>query len=203
MTAHPDELNSAPETKLIIGLGNPGKNYSDTRHNIGFMVLDELAHRFGVSFTEEKRWKAAVAKFGRGWLLKPLTFMNDSGTAVAQVSRFFKVEPAEMAVVYDDVDLPLGRLRLRGSGSAGGHNGIRSLIRHLSTDAFARVKIGIGSAQGRPEGERMVGHVLGKFSQDEQPQLRAVIDRGADAVESLLQSGLDATMNVFNRKDDA
>lgn len=202
MASSTDALNSEPRIKLIIGLGNPGKTYRDTRHNIGFMVLDEVAQRFGTSFTLEKRWKAEVARFTGGWLLKPLTFMNDSGTAVAHMGRFHKIEPAEMAVVFDDIDLPLGRLRLRASGSAGGHNGMRSIIRHLGTEAFPRLKLGIAGEQGRPEGDRMVGHVLGKFSSDEMPVVKSVIDRGADAVESLLRSGLEATMNLFNRRED-
>ncbi len=203
MANSPDALNSEPRIKLIIGLGNPGKTYRDTRHNIGFMVLDEVAQRFGTSFTLEKRWKAEVAKITGGWLLKPLTFMNDSGTAVSHLSRFHKIGPSEMTVVYDDIDLPLGRLRLRAAGSAGGHNGMRSIIRHLGTDAFPRLKLGIAGEQGRPGGERMVGHVLGKFSSDEMPVVKSIIDRGADAVESLLRDGLEAAMNLFNRKEDA
>lgn len=199
MAGDSDALDSEPRIKLIIGLGNPGKAYRDTRHNIGFMVLDEVAQRVGARFDTEKRWKSEVAKFAGGWLLKPLTFMNDSGVATAQVGRFFKLAPAQTLVVYDDIDLPLGRVRLRSSGSAGGHNGMRSIIRHLGTDAFPRLKLGIAGIQGRPVGDRMVGHVLGKFTADEMPEVKSVIDRGADAIESVLRSGLEATMNLFNR----
>jgi len=166
------------------------------------MVVDELARRFGVSFTEERRWHGLLAKFSGGWLFKPQTFMNDSGRAVQAVAQFYKTSPAETLMVFDDVDLPLGRLRLRLSGSAGGHNGMRSLIRSLGTDAFPRLKLGIGAAGGRPVGDRLVGHVLGKFSAQEKPALDAVVERAADAVSLALKSGIGAAMNLFNRKDE-
>lgn len=189
--------------RLIVGLGNPGKDYRDTRHNIGFMVVDELARQIGVEFVEEKRWHGLLAKFSGGWLLKPQTFMNESGRSVLGAAQFFKVTPAETLVVYDDIDLPLGRLRMRLSGSAAGHNGMRSLIRTLGTDAFPRLKLGIAATQGRPAGDRMVGHVLGKFRDEEKPALEAVIKRAADAINTALQSGLETAMNLFNRKDAA
>jgi PTH1 family peptidyl-tRNA hydrolase len=187
--------------RLIIGLGNPGIEYHDTRHNIGFMVLDELARRLKVSFTEEKRWHGLVAKFHGGWLLKPQTFMNDSGRSVQALSHFYKITPAETLVIYDDVDLSLGRTRLRLAGSAGGHNGMKSIISSLGTDAFPRLKLGIATQSGRPGGDRLVGHVLGKFSEEEKPTLQIIIQRAADAVISSLHSGLDAAMNLFNRNE--
>lgn len=189
--------------RLIVGLGNPGETYRDTRHNIGFMVLDEIARRMGAAFREEKRWSGLVAKFTGGYLLKPLTFMNDSGRAVQSVGHFYKASPAQTLVVYDDVDLPLGRLRFRTSGSAAGHNGIRSLISSLGSDEFPRLKVGIAPADGRPAGERMVGHVLGKFSAEERPVLQTVIQRAADAVLSAVDRGLEAAMNVFNRQTES
>jgi len=189
--------------RLIVGLGNPGETYRDTRHNIGFMVLDEIARRMGAAFREEKRWSGLVAKFTGGYLLKPLTFMNDSGRAVQSVGHFYKASPAQTLVVYDDVDLPLGRLRFRTSGSAAGHNGIRSLIASLGSDEFPRLKVGISPADGRPAGERMVGHVLGKFRSEELPALQTVIQRAADAVLSAVDSGLEAAMNVFNRQPES
>lgn len=189
--------------RLIVGLGNPGETYRDTRHNIGFMVLDEIARRMGAAFREEKRWSGLVAKFTGGYLLKPLTFMNDSGRAVQSVGHFYKASPAQTLVVYDDVDLPLGRLRFRTSGSAAGHNGIRSLISSLGSDEFPRLKVGIAPADGRPAGERMVGHVLGKFSAEERPVLQAVIQRAADAVLSAVDRGLETAMNVFNRQTES
>lgn len=192
---------SAP--RLIVGLGNPGETYRDTRHNIGFMVLDEIAKRMGAAFREEKRWTGLVAKFTGGYLLKPLTFMNESGRSVQAVGHFYKASPAQTLVVYDDVDLPLGRLRFRTSGSAAGHNGIRSLISSLGSDEFPRLKVGIAAAAGRPAGERLVGHVLGKFRAEEQTELQIVIQRAADAVLSAVDRGLEAAMNVFNRQTES
>jgi PTH1 family peptidyl-tRNA hydrolase len=189
--------------RLIVGLGNPGETYRDTRHNIGFMVLDEIARRLGTAFREEKRWTGLVAKFNGGHLLKPLTFMNDSGRSAQSVGHFYKTTPAQTLVVYDDVDLALGRLRFRTSGSAAGHNGIRSLISAFGSDEFPRLKVGIAPADGRPAGERMVGHVLGKFRAEELPALQIVIQRAADAVLSAIDRGLDAAMNVFNRQPES
>ncbi|MBL9131814.1 MAG: aminoacyl-tRNA hydrolase [Verrucomicrobiaceae bacterium] len=188
--------------RLIVGLGNPGETYRDTRHNVGFMVLDELARRLGATFREEKRWSGLVAKFTGGYLLKPQTFMNDSGRSVQGLGHFHKTTPAETLVVYDDVDLPLGRLRFRSNGSAAGHNGIRSLISSLGTPEFPRLKVGIAPQDGRPGGDRMVGHVLGKFRPEEQPALQAVIQRAADAVLTALERGLDNAMNLFNRQPE-
>jgi PTH1 family peptidyl-tRNA hydrolase len=167
------------------------------------MVLDEIARRLGTAFREEKRWTGLVAKFNGGHLLKPLTFMNDSGRSAQAVGHFYKTTPAQTLVVYDDVDLSLGRLRFRTSGSAAGHNGIRSLISSFGSDEFPRLKVGISPADGRPAGERMVGHVLGKFRADELPALQSVIQRAADAVLSAMDRGLDAAMNVFNRQPES
>ena len=189
--------------RLIVGLGNPGETYRDTRHNIGFMVLDEIARRLGAAFREEKRWAGMVAKFAGGYLLKPLTFMNDSGRSVQSVGHFYKASPEQTLVVYDDVDLPLGRLRFRTNGSAAGHNGIRSLISSLGTQEFPRLKVGISPADGRPAGDRMVGHVLGKFRPEEQTELQTVIQRAADAVLSAVDRGLETAMNVFNRQSES
>ncbi|HSI62464.1 MAG TPA: aminoacyl-tRNA hydrolase [Candidatus Saccharimonadia bacterium] len=189
--------------RLIVGLGNPGREYQDTRHNIGFMVVDALASQFGASWVSEKRWDCALAKFAGGWLLKPLTYMNLSGEAVSAVSRFYKIEPNEVLAVYDDVDLPLGSLRFRLKGSAGGHNGVRSLISHLSGDEFPRLKVGISPANGRPAGDRMVGHVLGRFTEGERPALLQVMDRATEAVRTALNSGIENAMNIFNRKEQS
>jgi PTH1 family peptidyl-tRNA hydrolase len=195
---------ASPLPRLIIGLGNPGDNYRDTRHNIGFMVIDELARRFGLSFTKERRWSCLLAKFGEGWLMKPATFMNASGDAAAAVSRFYKISPAECLVIADDVDLPLGRLKMKLDGSPAGHNGLKSLISKLGTAAFPRLKVGIAGAQGgRPAGEQMVSHVLGDFHPDERPLVSQMVNRSADAVETSLRLGLAATMNLFNRKEES
>jgi peptidyl-tRNA hydrolase, PTH1 family len=195
---------ASPVPRLIIGLGNPGDTYRDTRHNIGFMVIDELAHRLGLSFTTEKRWDCLLAKFAGGWLMKPLTFMNGSGDAIRAVSHFYKLTPAETLVVFDDVDLPLGRVKMKLRGSAAGHNGLKSIISRLGTDEFPRLKVGIASEDGtRPAGDRMVGHVLGKFRAEEKPAVDAVIKRAADAATAAMKSGLAAAMNLFNRKEES
>jgi PTH1 family peptidyl-tRNA hydrolase len=187
--------------RLIVGLGNPGREYEDTRHNIGFMVVDALASQLNASWAHEKRWDCALAKFAQGWLLKPFTFMNLSGEAVSAVCRFFKIDTREVLAVYDDVDLPLGKLRFRMSGSAGGHNGVRSLVAHLGGEDFPRLKVGIAPEHGRPSGDRMVDHVLGRFSEEEKPALQQTVSRAIDAVRASLSDGLESAMNVFNRKE--
>ena len=196
-----DALGS-PDTcpRLIVGLGNPGENYKDTRHNIGFMVLDEAARRLGLSYQSDKRWNVLAARHGNTWLAKPQTYMNDSGRAAGGLGKFFKIQSQETLVVYDDVDLPLGAMRIRLKGSAAGHNGIKSLIQHLGTDEFPRIKVGIGAESGRPDGDRMVGHVLGKFSEQERASVAQIVTKAADAVIHSLNHGLSATMNLFNRK---
>lgn len=190
--------------RLIAGLGNPGAAYQDTRHNIGFMVIDALASRLGVRFQNEKRWQSHAAKFDGGWLVKPQTYMNLSGRAVAGIARFHKIPAEEILVVCDDVDLPLGRLRLRPAGSAGGHNGLKSLIENLGGTGFARLKVGIAAATGgRPAGDRLSGHVLGRFTEEEKAAVAQAVDRAADAVLTALRDGLGAAMNLFNRKEDS
>jgi peptidyl-tRNA hydrolase, PTH1 family len=183
--------------KLIVGLGNPGSDYSDTRHNVGFLIVDELARRHQVALRSQAKWKARTAKvggIGDGVLLAaPTTFMNLSGWAVREIAGFHKLEPADLLVVVDDADLPLGKLRLRPGGSAGGHNGLKSIIQELGTDAFPRLRIGVG----RQEGE-LRNHVLGRFSGDEKPQIEAAVKRAADAAELFAREGILAAMNVFN-----
>lgn len=194
-----DAPGSLSTPRLIVGLGNPGEQYRNTRHNVGFMVLDEVARRMGAAFQPEKRWNCHLARSGATWLLKPQTFMNLSGDAVAAVSHFYKLTPQETLVVYDDVDLSLGTLRLRPAGSAGGHNGMRSIIGRLGTDAFPRLKLGIAADAGRPAGHKLSSHVLGSFTEDERPALAEMIQRSADAVLHCLSAGLAAAMNAFNR----
>ena len=196
--ATPSPSLSVP--RLIVGLGNPGETYRDTRHNIGFMVLEEVARRLKVAFQPEKRFHCTLGRSGSTWLQKPLTFMNDSGRAVAGLAKFHKIPAEQTLVVYDDVDLPLGSLRLRLAGSAGGQNGMKSIIASLGTDAFPRLKVGIAGATGRPDGDRLTSHVLGRFSDDERPLAEQSIQTAADAVLHALQSGMEAAMNLFNRK---
>ncbi len=179
--------------RLVAGLGNPGKDYDRTRHNVGFLVADALARRAGAIFAPDPRWNAAVARAGNLTLMKPMTFMNLSGESVAAFSRFFKLEPVEALVVIDDVALPLGRLRLRRSGRDGGHNGLASVLMHFGTDQVARLRVGIGGAK-----DSLVGHVLGKFSAGEIPAVDAAVSRAADAVEFARANGFEAAMNRFN-----
>ncbi|XHR28689.1 MAG: aminoacyl-tRNA hydrolase [Chthoniobacteraceae bacterium] len=180
--------------RLIVGLGNPGREYERTRHNVGFMVLDKLAARSGANWRVEKDWKAEVAAAEGVVYCKPSSFMNLSGGPVNAVARFYKTGPAETLVVYDDLALPLGKLRLRTGGSAGGHNGMASVIERLGTPAVPRLRIGIGAAVPGS----MVGHVLGRFSPEEAPELEAALDRAVSAIEIAQNNGLPAAMNQFN-----
>jgi peptidyl-tRNA hydrolase, PTH1 family len=184
---------------LIVGLGNPGKQYEGTRHNIGFAVLDRLAAASGAVFQSSPKWQSHLAKLpGSGTiLLKPQTFMNLSGRAVQQILSFHKWTPAQMLIIYDDVALPLGSLRFREKGSAGGHNGIKSILQHLGNDAFPRLKIGIGGSQ---PGE-MVGHVLGKFSPDERPLLENTLATAIEAVQLARSQGIAIAANRFHTRN--
>ncbi len=167
------------------------------------MVVDALASQLGASWQQERSWSCLLAKFSGGWLMKPLTFMNLSGQAVAAARRFYKLAPEEILAVYDDTDMPLGKLRLRHQGSAGGHNGVRSLIQHLGGEVFPRCKVGIAAESGRPSGDRLVGHVLGAFSEDERPLAQIAVSRATDAIRIALDQGMDAAMNLFNRTEQS
>lgn len=181
----------------IVGLGNPGRQYEETRHNVGFMLLDQLAETHGVAFQSAPRWQCHLAKLPDGTLLvKPQTFMNLSGRAVRQVLAFHKWPADSMLVVYDDVALPPGSLRFREKGSAGGHNGIKSLIEHLGTDVFPRLKIGIGPSQPG----NMTGHVLGKFSPAERPVLENTLATALEAVQVARSQGLAAAANRYHTR---
>jgi peptidyl-tRNA hydrolase, PTH1 family len=187
--------------KLIVGLGNPGRRYRDTRHNVGFMVVDELARRVGVVF-EAAPAEALMARTrpsGEGVLLaKPLTLMNLSGVAVAELARYFRVDVADLLVVADDVNLPLGRIRARAQGSDGGHRGIGSIIERLGTPGFARMRVGVGRGDPRRD---LADHVLARFDADERVQAEEAIVRAADAAEMFVSDGIDMVMNRFNRPD--
>ncbi len=189
--------------KLVVGLGNPGLEYRDTRHNIGFLVIDELARRWHVESWRES-FKALGAKTMHGgeaiWLAKPLTFMNLSGQAVAGLVGFYKIDPADLLIVADDVALPLGRLRARREGSAGGHNGFKSVIEHLGTQAFARLRIGVGRGDERRD---LADHVLGRFQSDERDAVEAAVLRAADAAEAFVVDGIERVMNAFNAAADS
>lgn len=179
----------------MVGLGNPGSRYVATRHNVGFMVLDRYAAAHGLDWQHERRWDCKVAKEGSRFFMKPQSFMNLSGRPVSLLSRFYRVAPHEICVVHDDLDLPVGRLRIRPSGSAGGHNGIRSMISELGTDGFCRLKVGIGRQE---KGRDAADHVLGQFDEGEREALEMALADAEAALECLLSDGVSAAMNRFN-----
>ena len=195
--------------KLIVGLGNPGAQYKGTRHNVGFAVLDELARRASVSFESAPadalmaRWRRNVGVGSGGaddvLLVKPLTFMNLSGQAVGELARYFKIDVADVLIVVDEAQLPLGKLRARSRGSAGGHNGLKSVIAHLG-DEFARLRLGVGRGDDR---RNLADHVLTRFDKDEAAEVDRMVARGADAAETFIISGIAAVMNQFNGGDPA
>jgi len=188
--------------KLIVGLGNPGAQYKGTRHNIGFAVIDEIARRAAVGF-ESAPAEAVIAKWrrpdGGALLAKPLTFMNLSGQAVGEIARYFKVDVPDVLIVVDEVQLPLGKLRARARGSAGGHNGLKSVIAHLGDD-FPRLRIGVGRGGQQRD---LADHVLSRFEKDEAAEVERMTTRAADAAEMFITSGIAAVMNAFNGGDPA
>lgn len=185
--------------KLIVGLGNPGRQYAATRHNVGFMVIDSLAEKLGIK-VDKIKFKSVIGEGFAGpekiVLAKPQTYMNLSGEAVLDMVQWYKVDPADLLVVYDDLDLPAGKLRLRIKGSAGGHNGMKSIIYLVQSDDLPRLRIGIG----RPQNENLetVSHVLGKFSQDEAKIMTGAVAKAADAVITILDKGVEKAMNEVN-----
>ena len=186
--------------KLVAGLGNPGDKYRGTRHNVGFDVADVIAKRHGLKFETapvealQARWRRAD---GDVLLVKPLTFMNLSGQAVGELLRYFRVELAEVLIVTDDVNLPIGRLRARPGGTEGGHNGLKSITQHLGTIDYARLRIGVGRGDTRRD---LADHVTARFEPDEQGAIEESIERAADAVEMWIGEGLLKVMNAFNRE---
>ena len=188
--------------KLIVGLGNPGRNYAGTRHNVGFDVVDMLAGRFNAVWEPAPRGLEAFTARDRvsdTLLAKPLTFMNLSGAAVVGLAQFYKIELTDLLVVVDDVNLELGRLRARAAGSAGGHNGLKSIIGALGSDAFARIRIGVGGGDPRRD---LSGHVVGRFAPEERTIIAEAVSRCADAAELFVAEGIAPVMNRFNRKED-
>ena len=183
--------------RLVAGLGNPGREYENTRHNAGFLVLDRLAARMGLKLAFSNVWQALWGRDTEGCtFLKPMTFMNASGRAVRACGGFYKISAAETLIVYDDLALPLGQLRLRKEGSSGGQNGMQSVIEHLGTTAIPRLRVGIGATG---EHRSMTDHVLGQFSVSEHGKLDEALDRAADAVEHARRHGVEAAMNLYNR----
>ncbi|MEM1253759.1 MAG: aminoacyl-tRNA hydrolase [Cyanobacteria bacterium P01_H01_bin.21] len=202
---------ASPQTpKLLVGLGNPGQKYDRTRHNIGFEVIDSLAKSWTVQLTENKRFHGTVGEMrssqgDRLILLKPNTYMNRSGQSVRAIVDWYKLSANDVLVIYDDMDLPIGRLRLRLSGSAGGHNGMKSIISHLGTQVFPRLRLGISRADNAEQqvNRAVVGHVLGKFAPDERKVMDAAITLAVDAVEFSLRKGIERTMSLYNGREAA
>lgn len=182
----------------MVGLGNPGAEYTGTRHNVGFMVLDTWATEFKLVWKKVRFAKAEIAQTPSGvWLLKPLGYMNVSGVAVRAGLDWFKLQPEQVLVVVDDVSLGLGQLRLKAQGSAGGHNGLRSIEQHLSTQAYARLKCGVGSA---PDQVDLADHVLGRFASEEKKVLKEMTERAVAGLKVCEHQGIAAAMNEVNRE---
>jgi peptidyl-tRNA hydrolase, PTH1 family len=183
--------------RLVAGLGNPGRQYSGTRHNIGFMVIDFLARKHGLTFSKSTTWNSELGKWGEIYLIKPLTYMNRSGDAIGRFAHYFKINSEEILVVVDDVALPLGRLRFRTAGSDGGHNGLKSIIVHLG-ESFMRLRVGVG---GTISSEQLIDHVLSEFDPPEKPKIDRAIERAAEAVEHVAENGIESAMNQYNRAE--
>ena len=187
---------TGPVEYIIVGLGNPGAQYENTRHNAGFSALDDLAGRWGISVSKTKfqgLWGQGEVDGHKVVLLKPLTYMNLSGDSIAPLAGFFKIPADHVIVISDDISLPLGKLRVRGSGSAGGHNGLKNIIAHLGTDAFPRVKVGVGA----PEHD-IVDWVIGPFTANERKVIDGVLDRALGAAECIITDGVSAAQNRYN-----
>jgi len=188
--------------KLVVGLGNPGRQYAGTRHNVGFEVADTLAARHRLEWEAAPRGIEALVGRWRekdAVIVKPLTFMNRSGPAAVALLQFFKIDAGDLFVIVDEAQLELGRLRARAAGSAGGHNGLKSMIEALGMGEFARLRIGVGRGDARRD---LADHVLAKFEPPERLAVAEAIGRAADAAEMFVAEGIQPVMNTFNRKDD-
>jgi peptidyl-tRNA hydrolase, PTH1 family len=188
---------------LVAGLGNPGREYEHTRHNVAWVVLDALARKHGLTWKHAPQFTAEIARWDVGsgrtrWLLKPLTFMNDSGRAASALARFYKLDPSSAVAVYDDLNIDLGLLKVTTTGSAGGHNGVASLLEHLG-DGFIRYRVGIGPKQ--PAQMDMADFVLGKFTPEQQLLFNQKLDQYVSGLELLLSRGVEPAMNQLNRRD--
>jgi len=191
-------VENHPQIRLVAGLGNPGSEYAATRHNIGFMVVDQLAAQFGSTWEKsvpQAREEALSAKCGAVLLIKPMSFMNRSGYPLFAVAQFYKIEPQQILIVLDDLALPLGRLRMRARGGPGGHNGLESIIVQFGTEEIPRLRVGIGQAPR----EGYVDYVLSRFFDEEKPLVRSTIGRAVDAVKCAIDNGLVSAMNTFNK----
>jgi peptidyl-tRNA hydrolase, PTH1 family len=199
---NPESNRTIAIPELIVGLGNPEPKYDHTRHNIGFDAVDEIAKSWGLSWKENKRFQGIISEGTSPYgnkirLLKPLTYMNLSGQAVRAVTDWYKVIPQSVLVIYDEMDLPVGRLRIRLSGSAGGHNGMKSIITHLGSQNFPRLRIGIGKSTGN---KQTISHVLGKFAPEENSVIKEVLQLSTNAIECSLKEGVEKAMSLYNSK---
>ena len=196
-SAVPGIRQDAPGIRLVAGLGNPGREYEGTRHNIGFAVLDRLASKLGASFTKETKWDAHVARVAGSDLtfLKPSTFMNLSGEAVGAYARFYRIPAASVLVIVDDVALPLGALRMRRDGGSGGQKGLSSVLIHFATEQVPRLRVGVGAASG---GMDLSSHVLSRFRPEEQSTVDEALSRAAEAALSAIRNGVEHAMNLYN-----
>ncbi|HGI2261734.1 TPA: aminoacyl-tRNA hydrolase [Streptococcus agalactiae] len=186
--------------KMIVGLGNPGSKYNDTKHNIGFMAVDRIVKNLDVNFIEDKNFKAEIGSdFINGekiYFIKPTTFMNNSGIAVKALLTYYNISIKDMIIIYDDLDMEVGKIRFRQKGSAGGHNGIKSIIAHLGTQEFDRIKVGIGRPNGRMT---VINHVLGKFDKNDEIMISNTLDKVDNAVNYYLQTNdFQKTMQKYN-----
>lgn len=189
---------STPKIRLVAGLGNPGSEYAGTRHNMGFVVADQLAGEFGSTWEKSPKWDAVLAKRGDLFLAKPTSYMNRSGYPLLAIAQFYKIEPPEVLVMLDDMALPLGRLRLRTSGGSGGHNGLESVIMQFGTEEIPRLRIGIGE----PSFAGSVDYVLSSFFEEEKPIVRSTINRAVEAVKCVIDNDLISAMNIFNKTEE-
>jgi PTH1 family peptidyl-tRNA hydrolase len=196
-SAVPGIRSDAAGIRLLAGLGNPGREYEGTRHNIGFAVLDKLAAQLGATFTKEPKWDAQVARVPGSdlTLIKPSTFMNLSGEAVGGYARFYRIPAASVLVVVDDVALPLGALRIRRDGGAGGQKGLSSVLVHFATEQVPRLRVGVG---GAAEGKDLSSHVLSRFRPEEQTSVEETLSRAAEAALSAVRNGVEQAMNLYN-----
>ncbi len=185
---------------VVAGLGNPGRQYADTKHNVGFQVIDKLAEKYGIVVEKEKQ-KALIGdgmiRNRRVLLVKPQTFMNLSGESIREIVNFYKIPQENFVVIYDDTSMPAGQIRLREKGSHGGHNGIRNIIQQMGTDVFNRVKVGIGE---KPNGWDLADYVLAKFAEDDLPLMEEGMEQAVQAVELILSRGMADAMNRMNRR---
>lgn len=186
---------------LVVGLGNPGRQYEKTRHNMGFDTLDVLVEKWRVPQTGVKfngMYGTTIVGGEKVILMKPLSYMNLSGGPVQEMASYFKIDPeTQLIVIYDDIDLEPGQLRIRKQGSAGGHNGMKDIIRRLGTEKFCRIKVGVGA---KPAGWDLADYVLGRFSTEDRKGIDEAIEDAADAVEMIIEKGIDAAMNQYNKK---